>query len=102
MVGDYIWIGGVSEDSVIHTLSIDKGMKDIEYVKEDDKFLEIILHSVLRNTRVGFVHIMYEWIQHTECMEHRTPIFYLDGKFHEDILRNTYLRLGVIVFKIRR
>lgn len=32
------WIGGVSEDSVIHTLSIDKGMKDIEYVKEDDKF----------------------------------------------------------------
>tara|TARA_Y100000592_G_C5385816_1_gene275720 strand:- start:65 stop:292 length:228 start_codon:yes stop_codon:yes gene_type:complete len=32
------WIGGVSEDSVTHVLTIDKGMKDIEYVKEDDKF----------------------------------------------------------------
>lgn len=32
------WIGGVSEDSVRHVLQIDKGMKDIEYVKEDDKF----------------------------------------------------------------
>jgi len=32
------WIGGVSEDSVRHVLTIDKGMKDIEYVKEDDKF----------------------------------------------------------------
>ncbi len=32
------WIGGVSEDSVIHVLTIDKGMKNIEYVKEDKEF----------------------------------------------------------------
>ena len=44
---------------------------------------------------------MYEWMFNTPSGgEHRTPIFYLDGKFHEDILRNTYLRLGVIVFKM--
>jgi len=31
-------IGGVSEDSVHHVLTIDKGMKDIEYIKEDKDF----------------------------------------------------------------
>ena len=31
-------IGGVSEDSVRHILLMDKGMKDIEYVKEDPNF----------------------------------------------------------------
>ena len=32
------WIGGIDEDSVRHVLLMDKGMEDIEYVKEDDKF----------------------------------------------------------------
>ena len=32
------WIGGVSEDSVTHVLTIDKGMKNIEYVNEDKEF----------------------------------------------------------------
>ena len=31
-------IGGVDEDSVHHVLTIDKGMKDIEYIKEDKDF----------------------------------------------------------------
>ena len=31
-------IGGVDEDSVRHVLTIDKGMKDIEYIKEDKDF----------------------------------------------------------------
>ena len=31
-------IGGVDEDSVRHTLTIDKGMKDIEYIKENKDF----------------------------------------------------------------
>ena len=31
-------IGGVDEDSVRHALTIDKGMKDIEYIKEDKDF----------------------------------------------------------------
>ena len=31
-------IGGVDEDSVRHALTIDKGMKDIEYIKENKDF----------------------------------------------------------------
>ena len=31
-------IGGVDEDSVRHVLTIDKDMKDIEYIKEDKVF----------------------------------------------------------------
>ena len=32
------WIGGIDEDSVRHVLTIDKGMKDIEYINEDKEF----------------------------------------------------------------